>query len=182
MIVCTDKLYSACKLLLLGRGSSALFLPMVTNTEFRALVLKVVQDPEAAAAETNSQPVVLLRKGHWATQSWTPGGGKETSEKWNQGCIHLGRTNGNTLKSPVNGTEGKDNFFVLSSPKRRQNSVRLSLLLDFPLFVHLRYKVMTFYYLHMSTLSLIPGKQTRFFIQIRDKLFVLNQVVGFYFG
>lgn len=61
MIVCIDKWYSASKLLLLGRGSSALFPPLFTNREFRALVLKSVQDPEGAA--TNFQPMVLLREG-----------------------------------------------------------------------------------------------------------------------
>lgn len=46
-------IHSAGKLLLLGRGISALFPPMAANREIRALVLKAVQDPEAAAAETN---------------------------------------------------------------------------------------------------------------------------------
>lgn len=36
---------------------------MVTNREFRALGLKAVQVPEADAAKTNSQPVVLPSKG-----------------------------------------------------------------------------------------------------------------------
>ena len=39
------------KLWLWGRDSSALFSPMVTNREFRALVLKVVQAPETATTE-----------------------------------------------------------------------------------------------------------------------------------
>lgn len=44
-----------------GRDSSDLFSPMVTNREFRALVLKVVQGPETATKKT-SQPVVLPRE------------------------------------------------------------------------------------------------------------------------
>lgn len=39
----------SCKLLFLGRGRSALFPPALINREFKALVLKSVQDPEGRA-------------------------------------------------------------------------------------------------------------------------------------
>lgn len=69
----------------------------------------------------------------------------------------------------VSRPKGKANFFALPCPKR-WNSVPLSLLLDFLLFVHLRYKVMALYSLHISTSGLVPPEQTWLLIKIKNKL------------
>lgn len=49
MIVCIDKWYSASKLLLLGSSSSVFFPPVFTKREFRAILLKSVQEQQISS-------------------------------------------------------------------------------------------------------------------------------------